>query len=206
MDLVIKKMPVGPFASNSYILTCPTNNESVIVDAGDEPERIAQAVNGTNVKFIIITHSHYDHIHCLPQLKQLIDVPVYCHQMDADAVPTHVDKFLNDGDTLNFGQYTIKILHTPGHTKGSVCLLIETHLIAGDTLFPGGPGKTRSPDAFREIIKSIEEKLYSLPDDTIIYSGHGENTTIGESKKEYQVFCSKPRKADICGDVLWLTS
>jgi len=98
------------------------------------------------------------------------------------------------------------VLHTPGHTPGSLCLLSGKHLFSGDTLFPGGPGKTGNPAAFEQIINSITEKLFILPDETLVYPGHGEDTVLGKEKQEFAVFSSRPRTPGLCGDVLWLSS
>ena len=107
---------------------------------------------------------------------------------------------------LELGKNQIRVIHTPGHTPGSVCFLIGHHLIAGDTLFPGGPGKTGSPRDFEQILESITQKIYPLPDHTVCYSGHGPNTTVGESKREYRIFAEKKRTKPVYGDVEWLKS
>jgi len=104
------------------------------------------------------------------------------------------------------GKVKIKVIYTPGHTPGSVCFLIQDHLFAGDTLFPGGPGRTDSPEDFQLILKSINEKLFGLPDETQVYPGHGEFTTIGKEKTEYSVFLSRKHEPGLCGDVSWLKS
>ena len=101
------------------------------------------------------------------------------------------------------GAIKLKVLHTPGHTPGSVCFLAGKYLIAGDTLFPGGPGRTQSPDDFRQIINSVTQKLFELPDSTQVYPGHGEATTIKRAKQEYAVFSVQPQDPNLCGDVVW---
>ena len=113
---------------------------------------------------------------------------------------------LNDGDTVSFGNLRLGVLHTPGHTPGSLCFKYGRYLISGDTIFPGGPGKTGSPVRFREIIKSLTEKIFVLPDDTLIYPGHGDSTVLKKEKDEFAVFSSHPPDPGLCGDVLWLAS
>jgi hydroxyacylglutathione hydrolase len=113
---------------------------------------------------------------------------------------------LNDGDTISFGDLKLEVLHTPGHTPGSLCFKWVRHLISGDTIFPGGPGKTWSPRAFNQIIKSITEKILVLPDDTRIYPGHGDATVLKKEKDEFAVFSSRSHSPNLCGDVLWLSS
>jgi glyoxylase-like metal-dependent hydrolase (beta-lactamase superfamily II) len=113
---------------------------------------------------------------------------------------------LSDGAEVRVGRATMRVIHTPGHTPGSLCLLVGGALITGDTLFPGGPGHSGSPEALREEIDSITSKLYTLPDDTMVLPGHGGATTIGASKAEYAQFASRPHPDDLHGDVLWAES
>jgi hydroxyacylglutathione hydrolase len=112
---------------------------------------------------------------------------------------------LNDGDTITLGKLKIKVLFTPGHTPGGLCFLVSEYLFAGDTLFPGGPGHTETPDDFVQILASITQKIYTLPDNTVILPGHGDSTTVRKSKEEYAAFTSKPH-GTLYGDVAWLTS
>lgn len=109
-------------------------------------------------------------------------------------------------DTIDVGRLKLKVLHTPGHTPGSVCFLLGKYLISGDTIFPGGPGKTTTPADFEQIVKSIETKIFVLPDDTEVYPGHGDSTVLGKEKKEFAIFASRPHTPGLCGDVLWLSS
>ena len=110
---------------------------------------------------------------------------------------------LKDGDVIKFGNRELQVLATPGHTDGGVCLLVGKHLFSGDTLFPGGPGKTRSPEALQQVIGSITSKLLVLSDDTAVYPGHGLDTTIGDARREYQAFASRPHPSELSGDVTW---
>ncbi len=114
-----------------------------------------------------------------------------------------IDRPLADGDELSVGEVTGRAIHTPGHTPGSTCFLVGRFLIAGDTLFPGGPGHTNSPQELQQTIQSITQRLYALPDETVILPGHGDDTTIGRSKQEYAAFASRPHPPELCGDVLW---
>ena len=104
------------------------------------------------------------------------------------------------------GDITLQVMFTPGHTPGAVCLLTGKHLFSGDTLFPGGPGASRSPEAFQQLVESITSRLLVLPEDTNVYPGHGDDTTIGAAKEEYAVFASKPHPEDIHGEIAWLRS
>jgi glyoxylase-like metal-dependent hydrolase (beta-lactamase superfamily II) len=111
---------------------------------------------------------------------------------------------LEDGNIVSFGKVTLNVLHTPGHTPGSICFITGNILLAGDTIFPGGPGKTGTSDDFRQIIQSLEQKIFMLPDDVKIYPGHGEPTTVKKAKEEFAFFSAKSHDANLCGDVLWL--
>ena len=123
---------------------------------------------------------------------------------DGDIVVRDLD--LTDGKVIKFGNQELEILNTPGHTDGASCFRVGKHLFSGDTLFPGGPGKTRSPEALAQVLNSITSKLLPLPDDTAVYPGHGDDTTIGEARRRYTEFSSKSHPADMFGDVDWLTS
>ena len=194
----------GGMVSNAYLLVCQQTGDSVVVDAPGDAGKILEQVKGTNPRYILITHNHFDHLGALAQLRSQLQVPVAAHP--ADALPAPPDILLNDGDTVSFGKMELKVLHTPGHTPGSISLHTGRYLISGDTLFPGGPGKTGSPAALREIIESITDKLLVLPDDVEVYSGHGDPTVLKKEKKEIAVFKSRSHDPNLCGDVLWLSS
>ena len=181
-DLRIVKLSVGPMDNNVYVLICPETRESVIIDAANEANRILEAVKGTNVRYILLTHGHSDHVQALEEVKQATGAPVAIHPADAAMLPIAADLALNDGDRVRFGKHELLVLHTPGHTPGSVCLLTDQHLFSGDTLFPGGPGNTKTRlGNFPQIIESVR-RLFELPDETHVYPGHGADTTIGREK------------------------
>lgn len=205
-NLVVKKLSMGPFDNNCYILRCSTTGESIIVDAPSEPSLILKEAEGTTIRMILITHNHGDHWGALAELREKSGAPVAAHPADAPALPVPVEILLADGQELAFGQVQAKVIHTPGHTPGSVCLLAGNHLISGDTLFPGGPGRTRTPANLDEIIGSITKKLFSLPDDTLVHPGHGADTILRKEKEEYAVFAQKSHEPNLCGDVSWLSS
>jgi hydroxyacylglutathione hydrolase len=205
-EIRIKKLEMDPFGTNCYIIACPQSGEGVIVDTPGEATKILAQAEGVKVKCIIITHTHFDHLGAFREVRDKLRVPVAIHPLEAGLLPTSPDLTLEDGDLVNFGTLSLKVLHTPGHSQGSVCLLSGKHLFSGDTIFPGGPGKTGTAAAFEQIVKSIAEKLFVLPDETLVYPGHGEDTILGKEKREFAVFSSHPRSPGLCGDVLWLSS
>ncbi len=202
----ITRLELGPFGTNAYIVVCQTTGDSILVDAPGEADEVLSQLAGTKPKHIVITHTHIDHIGALEELRAKLKIPVAVHPKDAARLQSRPDIELNDGDIVEVGKLKLKVLHTPGHTPGSLCLLVGKYLIAGDTIFPGGPGKTGRPADLKQIVKSIETKLFVLPDDTEVYPGHGDATVLGKEKKEFAVFASKPHDPNLCGDVLWLSS
>ena len=184
-DLSVRKIGVGSMGNNVYVLECPETHDAFLVDGCFEPDAIIAGAEGANVVGILQTHGHMDHVQALPALVERLGVPVHAHPGDSYPVP--VDEELRDGVALELGNRSIEVLHTPGHTPGGVCFHSGRHLVSGDTLFPGGPGNTwDDADAFAQIIDSIERKLFVLPDDTYVYPGHGDDTTIGAERPHLQ--------------------
>ncbi len=203
-EIQITKINMGPYNNNGYIVACAETKEAVIIDTPAEPEKLLNELGDVQVKAILITHGHQDHLLGFEEITGQVDAPVGVGEADVELLPSPPGIILMDGATMKLGNQTIQFLSTPGHTSGSTCLLIGKHLFSGDTLFPGGPGKSRSPEALKQEIDSITRKLLVLPDDTAVYPGHGDDTTIGQARQEYQVFASKQHPDDLCGDVAWL--
>jgi hydroxyacylglutathione hydrolase len=130
-------------------------------------------------------------------------VPLATHEASSYQLKTPPEIYLKDRDSLILGKLKVDVLHTPGHTPGSLCFKIGRYLFAGDTIFPGGPGHTDTPDDFRKILTSITEKIFTLPVNTLILPGHGDSTTVKKAREEYTVFATRPRHDDLYGDITW---
>lgn len=198
--------PLGSWANNLYLLVDPASNEGLIIDTPQNAEEVFDAAGDTRIKGILITHSHPDHTAGLDIVREFFGAPVYCHPAEPWLDREKVDEDLADGMKIKVGDLEVEAIFTPGHTPGSTCFLIGKHLFSGDTLFPGGPGRTQSNADLQQELESITSRLHILDDETVVYPGHGDNTTIGESKHEYAVFDAKEHDADLHGDVNWLTS
>jgi hydroxyacylglutathione hydrolase len=204
--LQIDRLQLGPFNTNCYLLTCPMTGDSVWVDAPAEVAALLKASERTHPRYILMTHNHGDHIGALSELKSKLKVPIGVHPLDAKGLPLPADILLEDGERISCGNITLEVLHTPGHTPGSLCFLAGKHLISGDTIFPGGPGKTKSPTDFKQIIESITRKIFVLPDETVAYPGHGASTILRREKEAFAFFSSRSHNPKLCGDVLWASS
>lgn len=205
-NIKIERLELGRWATNTYIVICPQTGNSVIIDAPPGARTIIKNLRGTTPQYILLTHSHIDHIAGLPALTSRVMVPLAAHAADCQWLPFSPEMLLNDGDMVSVGKLQIEVLHTPGHTPGSLCFKVGEYLLSGDSVFPGGPGRTESPADLHQIIKSITEKVFVLPDKTQIYPGHGESTTVKKEKEEFAIFSSRPHAPGLCGDVLWLSS
>mgnify|MGYP000088294956 CR=1 FL=1 len=199
----VERIVVGALETNCYLVSCDETGEAVVIDPGAEPERILRAVEkaGARVVAIVNTHGHFDHIAANGPLKDVTHAEVWVHPSDADmltdgnlngsallfGIPQTVppaDRFLDDGCEVRFGNLKIKVLHTPGHSPGSVSLLVEGHLFCGDTLFRGSIGRWDLPGgSFQTLMRSIRDKLLPLGDEVAVHPGHGPETTIGWEKR-----------------------
>ena len=197
-------LPVGPLQCNCSVIGDETTREAMVIDPGAEIQNILALVRKHNlqVKQIVITHAHIDHVGGAMKLRAATGAPILLNQndyallkmLDVQAAwvgmpspgKVEIDRSVSTGDAVAAGSHTASILHTPGHTEGSICLYFEAEkkLIAGDTLFAGSIGRTDLPGgSFEKIIDSLHDKLLALPDDTIVIPGHGPQTTIGEERE-----------------------
>ena len=180
---VLSALAAGPYDNRVYIVSCPETAKAVVIDAADEADRIVAACDGLEVLAILTTHGHFDHIQAVDPVKNAFDVPFLLHPADREIAGRSFDGPLADGQEFEVGTINIHVVHTPGHTPGSVSFVLESMIFSGDTLFPGGPGATRWPySSFGQIMDSIEKRLMIYPDPIVVYPGHGEATTIGQER------------------------
>jgi glyoxylase-like metal-dependent hydrolase (beta-lactamase superfamily II) len=181
----------GSDGNNAYLIVCPETNESIIIDAPLGPEDILKQARDTDVKAIFITHRHRDHVEGLKEIAEATGAHVAAHPEDAADMPVSPDILVIDGDTIRVGTVEVNVIHTPGHTAGSVCYLAGSYLFTGDTLYAEAPGESQGAEATRQILRSITEKLFILPDDTYILPGHGNGSSIKASKELYRGFAAQ---------------
>jgi glyoxylase-like metal-dependent hydrolase (beta-lactamase superfamily II) len=205
-EIRIEKLQLGPYGTNCHIVVCNRTKESLVVDAPGDVEIIIGRLQDTRPKYVLLTHDHLDHIGALAALRSKLDIPLGAHALDSSQISPSPEISLQDGDTISVGNLIFDVLHTPGHTPGGLCFKYGIHLFSGDSIFPGGPGKTRSPANLKQLIGSLKAKVFVLPDDTWIYPGHGEITNLKKEKDEFAVFESRKHSPNLCGDVLWLKS
>jgi hydroxyacylglutathione hydrolase len=209
--LIHEILPVGMLQCNCHIVGDPVTREAIVIDPGDDVGAILEAIarHRLKVRNILITHSHIDHVIGLKKMREATGAPVLMHKADLDLYQqmemqaewiqwptpelTEVDDFLAEGKSIKWGNYELRVMHTPGHTKGSVCLYLPREgsiasdpglLFAGDTLFEGSIGRTDLwGGSMKEILRSLKTKLLTLPDETIVFPGHGSPTTIGVERE-----------------------
>ena len=204
--VAIHVIQCGPYGNNAYLVVCPKTNESLVIDAPPDPGALIQAAKQTDVKAIIITHNHWDHIEGLEEVASALGVPVGIGQDDADALADPPQIRIADGDQISAGNVTLTAIHTPGHTPGSTSFTFGPHLFTGDTLFPNGPGRTGSPENLKQLLQSVESRLFSLEGIGEFFPGHGDIGDLATEKGKFEVFTSKEHPDDLHGDVEWLTS
>lgn len=202
--MIVKALEVGPFASNCYIVGSSSTKQGIIIDPGAEANTIVSAVQqmSLSVSLIVVTHAHMDHVDALHAIKEKTDAQFALHEAEKELLstapmrmltslglspsksPPQPDRLLKDGDRIDVDELHFEVLHTPGHSPGGICLLGHGVVFSGDTLFNFGIGRTDfAGGSYEQLMNSIHQKLMVLPDETIVYPGHGPATTIGDERR-----------------------
>lgn len=200
--MFVQRIQVGMIGTNCYLVACPETKEAIVIDPGDEGEEIYKLVtkNGFRVSAIVNTHGHFDHVGGNRYLKKITGAPILIHEADAKYLTDRrlhlgsmmgkneespeADLLLKEGDTVKVGEFSLKVVHTPGHTPGGISLIGEDVVFVGDTLFSGSIGRTDLPGGdYDTLMASIKNKLLPLEDEMVVYPGHGPSTTIGRERK-----------------------
>jgi glyoxylase-like metal-dependent hydrolase (beta-lactamase superfamily II) len=188
-ELVITKVAVGRMDNNAYLLRCRRTDEQVLIDAADEPDTLLRIVGDGGLRRVITTHQHADHWQALPMVVDVTGATAVAGAADADELPVDVTERVADGDQVPVGRSELQVIHLVGHTPGSIALLYDDpegspHLFTGDSLFPGGVGNTFGSAAnFASLFRDVSSKLFDrLPDETWVYPGHGDDTTLGTER------------------------
>ena len=197
---------LGPFANVSYIIRPADGGPATVIDVPEGFEEVLAALGGREFGALIVTHYHRDHWDGFDVFRAVSSAPVYAGAEEIEIDESRGVRRLADGSALEVGGVRIEVMHTPGHTPGSICLRAGGVVFTGDTLFPGGPGASRSAEALQQEIRSITERLYTLPGEMLVLPGHGAGTTIAASREEYAGFASREHAADLHGNVLWASS
>jgi glyoxylase-like metal-dependent hydrolase (beta-lactamase superfamily II) len=189
--LTITKISVGPMNNNAYLLVCRASSEALLIDAADEPDRLADLVGADDsrpeLNHLVTTHRHHDHWQALGAVAGMFQTRQIAHPLDAPELPIPMDELVEHGDTVRFGEIELEVVHLRGHTPGSIALVYRgsdhPHIFTGDSLFPGGPGRTTTPEDFSSLIGDLESRVFDqLPDETWVYPGHGDDTTLGTER------------------------
>jgi glyoxylase-like metal-dependent hydrolase (beta-lactamase superfamily II) len=189
--LTVTKIAVGPMDNNAYLLRDAGTGQAILIDAANEAGRLVELIGDTPVGTIVTTHKHFDHWQALPEVAKHTGAQVVAHPADADELPVPPARRVEHGEVLRFGDATVSVIHLRGHTPGSIAIYYDAdgrlagqpHVFTGDSLFPGGVGKTTSPEDFTSLLTDVIDRLFdSLPDATWVYPGHGKDTTLGAER------------------------
>jgi glyoxylase-like metal-dependent hydrolase (beta-lactamase superfamily II) len=190
-DLMISKVAVGPMDNNAYVLRCRATDEQLLIDAADDAGTLLTLIGDDGITSVVTTHRHGDHWQALAEVVAATGARTYAGRDDVDGIPVPTDVPVGDGDTIRVGHVELTARHLVGHTPGSIALVYDDphghpHVFTGDCLFPGGPGRTTRPEDFQSLMDGLEEKVFSLPDETWFYPGHGNDSSLGAERPHIQ--------------------
>ena len=206
MPTKLIKLELGPWPMNGYIVTDEESGKCIIIDPGADAEVILNAVKDLQVERILLTHGHMDHVGALDEVKDALNVPVHIHPEDAATFDLPYDVALIDGEAIALGGTKLRVIHTPGHTDGQCCFIIDHRVVVGDTIFVGGPGKTWSPEGFATTMETMEKIVFAWSDETEFNPGHGPSGTIGKERSVFEAFLARGWPEDLQGDITWVDS
>jgi glyoxylase-like metal-dependent hydrolase (beta-lactamase superfamily II) len=181
--LSIQKIHVGAKDTNCYVVSCSESKEAIVIDPGDDAPKILGQLAGLRIRWIVFTHAHPGHTGAKEAIKTATQAPTAMHLADATANLKSADRYLAGGDALAFGAFSLQVLATPGHTPGGLSFKVGNHVFTGDTLLPGKIGRVDLPGSSpQQMLLSLHGQLLTLPDNTVVYPGHGANSTIGQER------------------------
>jgi glyoxylase-like metal-dependent hydrolase (beta-lactamase superfamily II) len=205
MPLSLDQLAVGSFQSNCYLIA--DQDQAILIDAGAEPQAILDWIGDRKVELIVVTHGHRDHVGALEEVRTALSAPLAVHPADAQAFELYGEQALVHGDRISLGEHEFEVNHIPGHTPGSIALRLVSNpadwAVVGDAIFPGGPGMTMSSEALAQSLESLAATVFTWPDEVQLFPGHGQPTTVGAERADFEAFHAKPIPTDHSGDATW---